>query len=120
MFPPWPPADDPAEIDPSDAEAYRHGFPHETFAFLRRKAPVARIRGSGRPASAPNPHVAVGGGGAHSCLGVNLARREIAILFEGLPARTREIEALRPLRYRALRICNPVLVAPEETPVRPA
>jgi methyl-branched lipid omega-hydroxylase len=32
----------------------------------------------------PNEHVAFGGGGPHYCLGANLARREIAIMFEEL------------------------------------
>lgn len=31
---------------------------------------------------APNHHVGFGGGGAHFCLGANLARREIAVVFE--------------------------------------
>lgn len=30
----------------------------------------------------PNPHVGFGGGGAHFCLGANLARREITVAFE--------------------------------------
>ena len=33
---------------------------------------------------APNPHVGFGGGGAHFCLGANLARREITVAFEEL------------------------------------
>ncbi|MBN3454646.1 cytochrome P450 [Mycobacterium sp. DSM 3803] len=32
----------------------------------------------------PNPHVGFGGGGAHFCLGANLARREITLAFEEL------------------------------------
>jgi len=32
----------------------------------------------------PNPHMGYGGGGAHFCLGANLARREIRVLFEEL------------------------------------
>lgn len=32
----------------------------------------------------PNEHVGFGGGGPHYCLGANLARREIAIMFEEL------------------------------------
>lgn len=66
----------------------------------------------------PNPHVAFGGGGPHFCLGANLARREIAILFEELLARTREIEVLRPPTYSSLSIYNPILVALKELPVR--
>jgi cytochrome P450 len=33
---------------------------------------------------APNEHVGFGGGGAHFCLGANLARREIKVMFEEL------------------------------------
>ena len=66
----------------------------------------------------PNPHVAFGGGGAHFCLGANLARREIAILFEELLARTREIEVLAPTRWAVLGLWNPVLVVPKEIQVR--
>jgi cytochrome P450 len=68
----------------------------------------------------PNHHVAFGGGGAHFCLGANLARREIAILFEELLARTREIEILEPPKFSALGILNPILVIPSEIPVRVA
>jgi len=68
----------------------------------------------------PNHHVAFGGGGAHFCLGANLARREIAILFEELLARTREIEIVEPPKYSALGILNPILVIPSEIQVRMA
>jgi len=33
---------------------------------------------------APNPHMAFGGGGPHFCLGANLARMEIRVMFEHL------------------------------------
>jgi cytochrome P450 len=65
----------------------------------------------------PNNHVAFGGGGAHFCLGANLARREIAILFEELLARTTDIEILAPPTYSGLTIDNPVLGAVRELPV---
>ncbi|MCV7195909.1 cytochrome P450 [Mycobacterium angelicum] len=32
----------------------------------------------------PNPHLGFGGGGAHFCLGANLARREIRVVFDEL------------------------------------
>jgi methyl-branched lipid omega-hydroxylase len=35
----------------------------------------------------PNPHIGLGGGGAHFCLGANLARREISVMFEECTAR---------------------------------
>jgi methyl-branched lipid omega-hydroxylase len=41
----------------------------------------------------PNPHVGFGGGGAHFCLGANLARREIAVVFEELHRRIPDIVA---------------------------
>lgn len=41
----------------------------------------------------PNPHVGFGGGGAHFCLGANLARREITVIFEELHRRIPDIAA---------------------------
>ncbi len=69
-------------------------------------------------ARTPNNHVAFGGGGPHFCLGANLARREIAIMFEELLARTTEIEILASPTYSGLTIDNPVLGAIRELPVR--
>ncbi len=66
----------------------------------------------------PNHHVAFGGGGPHFCLGANLARREITILFEELLKRTREIEVLEAPTWRALSIYNPILTYMKELPVR--
>jgi cholest-4-en-3-one 26-monooxygenase len=39
----------------------------------------------------PNPHIAFGGGGPHFCLGANLARMEIAVMFEHLLDRMPDI-----------------------------
>jgi len=39
----------------------------------------------------PNHHVGFGGGGTHFCLGANLARREIAVVFEELYRRIPDI-----------------------------
>jgi cytochrome P450 len=66
----------------------------------------------------PNNHVAFGGGGVHFCLGANLARREITVLFEELLARTTDIEILAPPTYSGLTIDSPVLGATRELPVR--
>ena len=41
----------------------------------------------------PNPHVGFGGGGAHFCLGANLARREITVAFEELHRQLPDITA---------------------------
>ena len=41
----------------------------------------------------PNPHVGFGGGGAHFCLGANLARREISVAFEELRRQIPDITA---------------------------
>jgi methyl-branched lipid omega-hydroxylase len=42
----------------------------------------------------PNPHFGYGAGGAHFCLGANLARREIRVLFEELRDRVPDIVAV--------------------------
>jgi cholest-4-en-3-one 26-monooxygenase len=44
----------------------------------------------------PNPHIAFGGGGPHFCLGAQLARMEIHVLFEELAQRVNRVEALGP------------------------
>jgi methyl-branched lipid omega-hydroxylase len=41
----------------------------------------------------PNPHLGFGGGGAHFCLGANLARREIRVVFEELHNQIPDITA---------------------------
>ncbi|MDT5330889.1 MAG: methyl-branched lipid omega-hydroxylase, partial [Mycobacterium sp.] len=44
-------------------------------------------------ARTPNPHAGFGGGGAHFCLGANLARREISVAFEELHRQIPDIQA---------------------------
>jgi cholest-4-en-3-one 26-monooxygenase len=44
----------------------------------------------------PNDHVAFGGGGPHHCLGANLARMEIRVLFEELARRVPTVEQAGP------------------------
>jgi cholest-4-en-3-one 26-monooxygenase len=44
----------------------------------------------------PNPHIAFGGGGPHFCLGANLARMEIRVMFEHLIDRLPELEPAGP------------------------
>lgn len=46
----------------------------------------------------PNPHMAFGGGGAHFCLGANLARLEIRVIMEELVRRLPDIEPAGPVR----------------------
>lgn len=41
----------------------------------------------------PNPHLGFGGGGAHFCLGANLARREITVAFEELHRQVPDLTA---------------------------
>jgi cholest-4-en-3-one 26-monooxygenase len=47
-------------------------------------------------ARTPNDHVAFGGGGPHHCLGANLARMEMRLLFEELIKRSPAIEPAGP------------------------
>jgi cytochrome P450 len=44
----------------------------------------------------PNPHVAFGGGGAHFCLGANLARVQLRALFSCLARQAVELDAGEP------------------------
>jgi cytochrome P450 len=46
----------------------------------------------------PNPHVGFGGPGPHFCLGANLARREITVMFRELFGRLPDIRAGEPDR----------------------
>jgi cholest-4-en-3-one 26-monooxygenase len=46
----------------------------------------------------PNPHVTFGGGGPHFCLGANLARLEMRILFEEMAKRIDSIELTGDVR----------------------
>jgi cholest-4-en-3-one 26-monooxygenase len=50
----------------------------------------------------PNDHVAFGGGGPHHCLGANLARMEIKLLFQELTSRVGNVKAVGiPSRLRS-------------------
>ncbi|HEY2428677.1 MAG TPA: cytochrome P450 [Acidimicrobiales bacterium] len=46
----------------------------------------------------PNPHVAFGGGGPHFCLGANLARLEIRVMFEEVMRRLPDLQADGPVQ----------------------
>jgi cytochrome P450 len=65
-----------------------------------------------------NEHVALGGGGAHFCMGAHLARREIMILFEELVARVGSIEVLGEPGYSVQGIFNPIVTSLKKFPVR--
>jgi cholest-4-en-3-one 26-monooxygenase len=67
---------------------------------------------------APNPYVSFGGGGPHYCLGANLAKLEVATLFDELLRRTQEIDILAPVVWQYLSFTNPVLLATKELQVR--
>ena len=50
----------------------------------------------------PNEHVAFGGGGAHFCLGANLARMELKLIFRRSPTRLPDMQlAGEPERLRS-------------------
>jgi cholest-4-en-3-one 26-monooxygenase len=50
----------------------------------------------------PNPHIAFGGGGPHHCLGANLARMEMQVLFNALVRRAPRVDQLgEPERLRS-------------------
>jgi cholest-4-en-3-one 26-monooxygenase len=66
----------------------------------------------------PNPHVTFGPGGAHFCLGANLARMEINVMFEEIIKRLPDIELAGPVsRLRSNFIAGikhmPVTFTPE-------
>jgi cholest-4-en-3-one 26-monooxygenase len=47
----------------------------------------------------PNDHIAFGGGGPHFCLGANLARMEMRLMFRELAARTPDMQLAGDLKY---------------------
>ena len=64
----------------------------------------------------PNPHVSFGGGGVHYCLGANLAKREVRIMFEEICRRFTDIEITGPPVY-----CTPgdvIALTADHLPVR--
>ncbi len=67
----------------------------------------------------PNDHVAFGPGGPHFCLGANLARLEIRVMFEELLSRLPDIELAGPVERLRSNFINgikhmPVRFTPEE------
>jgi len=69
----------------------------------------------------PNEHLTFGGGGPHFCLGANLARLEIRLLFEELLRRLPDIELAGPPRRLRSNFINGVKHMPVRfTPARGA
>jgi len=61
----------------------------------------------------PNPHLAFGAGGPHFCLGANLARMEIRVMFEHLLDRMPDIE----LAGEVQRLQSPFISGVKHIPV---
>ena len=73
----------------------------------------------------PNPHIAFGGGGPHFCLGAQLARLEIRLLFEELARRVPQLESRgTPDRLRSNFVAGikhlPVRLGPAGTSTGPS
>jgi cholest-4-en-3-one 26-monooxygenase len=47
----------------------------------------------------PNEHIAFGGGGPHFCLGANLARMELRLIFDEIVRRMPDMEPAGPTEY---------------------
>jgi cytochrome P450 len=65
----------------------------------------------------PNPHVSFGGGGMHYCLGANLAKREIRVMFEELLGRVGDVEITGEPEYAVQGIGNPITFTLKRLPV---
>jgi cytochrome P450 len=69
----------------------------------------------------PNEHVGFGAGGPHFCLGANLARREIAVMFDELFRRLPDIEVSAPAAMLLSAFIHGVKRMPcRFTPTRPS
>ncbi|MDT9701395.1 cytochrome P450 [Streptomyces sp. P17] len=67
-----------------------------------------------------NPHVSFGGGGPHHCLGNNLARLEVRVLFEELARRMPDLEPVGPAEPLGSTFVNGIRSMPVRfTPGRP-
>jgi cholest-4-en-3-one 26-monooxygenase len=66
----------------------------------------------------PNPHVAFGAGGPHFCLGANLARMELRIVFEELLRGLEEIELAGPVERHDTAWDMAVFGSPKRMPIR--
>jgi cholest-4-en-3-one 26-monooxygenase len=68
----------------------------------------------------PNHHMAFGAGGAHFCLGANLARLEIKIIFEELARRTPDIHPTGPAQRLRMNLVDGIKHLPVEFTPSPA
>ena len=64
----------------------------------------------------PNPHVAFGGGGPHFCLGANLARLEIRVMFEEILRRIPNMEQTGPVQRLRSNFINGIKHLPVRLP----
>jgi cholest-4-en-3-one 26-monooxygenase len=62
----------------------------------------------------PNPHIAFGGGGPHFCLGANLARMEIRVMFEHLLDRMPDLAQAGPAERLQSNFINGIKHLPVE------
>ncbi len=67
----------------------------------------------------PNPHLAFGAGGPHFCLGANLARMEIRVMFEHLLDRVPDIELAGAVQRLQSQFINGVKHIPVSFPPAP-
>jgi len=68
----------------------------------------------------PNDHVAFGGGGAHFCLGANLARMEIKVMFTEMMRVMPELELTGPVSRLRSNFINGIKHLPVQPAGRPA
>jgi cholest-4-en-3-one 26-monooxygenase len=64
----------------------------------------------------PNPHVAFGGGGPHFCLGANLARVEIRVMFEEILRQVPDIQQAGPAERLRSNFINGIKHLPVKLP----
>jgi cholest-4-en-3-one 26-monooxygenase len=68
----------------------------------------------------PNHHVAFGAGGPHFCLGANLARLEIRVMFEELARRVPDIRLAGPVQRLRMNLVDGIKHMPVEFTPTPA